>query len=193
MKSTEDRYGDVGKHWMVTAERDGRALPVTVVAKWRWYKKHAGEQRIRHYVTELVTLISSAAIPVAAAAHLNSTIIAAIGAVVLIATGVRTTFGLHENRIEQSQIGYPIEREAALFVNSSPPYDGVDAVQLLVERVDTLAEEDGQRWARRRRSTACTHWSAERWRDRNTGWRGTGLAQGRRRRQHGHVWQVLSI
>jgi hypothetical protein len=99
---------------------------------------------------ELVALGGSAAVPVAAAAHLSSAIIAAIGAVVLIATGVRTTFGLHENWVEHSQVGYSIEREAALFINSSPPYDGADAVQRLVVQVESLADEGGQRWVGRR-------------------------------------------
>ena len=99
---------------------------------------------------ELVTICASAAVPVAAAAHLDSVIIAGLGAAVLIATGVRTTFGLHENWVEHSQLGYGIEREAALFLVASSPYDGTDAVQKLVTRVESLADDGGQRWATRR-------------------------------------------
>ncbi|MBE8517141.1 DUF4231 domain-containing protein [Amycolatopsis sp. H6(2020)] len=150
MKWAADTSGDLGKHWMVTAERDGHPLPVTVVARWRWYKEGSRRDRIRYAAMEIAALIGSAAIPVAAAAHLDSVIIAAIGAFVLIATGVRTTFGLHENWVEHSQVGYAIEREAALFLQSSPPYDGADAVQVLVARVEAVAEEGGQQWARRR-------------------------------------------
>jgi len=141
---------NLGKHWMVTAERDGDALPTTVVAKWRWYKKGARRDRLRYGVVEVVALIGSAAIPVAAAAHLDSVVIAALGSVVLVATGIRTTFGMHQNWVEHSQIGYAIEREAALFLHSAPPYEGSDAVRVLVARVETLAEEGGQQWARRR-------------------------------------------
>jgi hypothetical protein len=141
---------NLGKHWMVTAERDGQALPVTVVAKWRWYKKGARRDRLRYGVVEVVALTGSAAIPVAATAHLDSVIIAGLGALVLVATGIRTTFGMHENWVEHSQIGYAIEREAALFLQSSPPYEGADAVRELVARVETLADEGGQQWARRR-------------------------------------------
>lgn len=141
---------NLGKHWMVTAERDGQALPTTVVAKWRWYKKGARRDRLRYGVVEVVALTGSAAIPVAAAAHLDSVVIAALGAVVLVATGIRTTFGMHQNWVEHSQIGYAIEREAALFLHSAPPYEGTDAVRVLVARVETLADEGGQQWARRR-------------------------------------------
>lgn len=107
MRWAEETSGDLVKHWMMTAQRDGRALPVTVVARWKWYKEGSRRDRLRYAVMELVALSGSAAIPVAAAAHLNSTIIAAIGAVVLIATGVRTKFGLHENWIEHSQVDIP--------------------------------------------------------------------------------------
>lgn len=149
MRWARDTSGDLGEHWMASAERDGRALPVTVVAKWRWYKRSARRDRLRYGGMEVVALIGSAAIPVAAAAHLDSVIIAALGALVLIATGFRTTFGLHENWVEHSQAGYAIEREAALFLHSSSPYDGADAVRVLVARVEAIADEGGQRWARR--------------------------------------------
>ncbi|OXM62993.1 DUF4231 domain-containing protein [Amycolatopsis vastitatis] len=152
MRWAADTSGDLGTHWMITAERDGRQLPVTVVAKWRWYKTGSRRDRLRYAVIEIAALAGSAAIPVAAAAHLDSVVIAALGAFVLIATGIRTTFGLHENWVEHSQIGYAIEREAALFLHSSPPYDRADAVQVLVARVETLSDEGGQQWARRRMS-----------------------------------------
>ncbi|WP_329044282.1 DUF4231 domain-containing protein [Amycolatopsis sp. NBC_01488] len=150
MKWAENTSGDLAEHWMVTAERDGRALPVTVIARWRWYKRGARRDRLRYGVMEVVALVGSAAIPVAAAAHLDSVVIAALGALVLIATGIRTTFGMHENWVEHSQIGYAIEREAALFLHSSPPYDGPDAVRELVARVENLADEGGRQWVRRR-------------------------------------------
>jgi len=150
MKWAADTAGDLGKHWMVTAERDGHALPVTVIARWRWYKKGSRRDRLRYGAMEIAALAGSAAIPVAAAAHLDSVVIAALGAFVLVATGVRTTFGLHENWVEHSQVGYAIEREAALFLHSSPPYEGADAIQVLVARVETIADEGGQQWVRRR-------------------------------------------
>jgi hypothetical protein len=150
MRWAEETSGDLSKHWMMTAQRDGQALPVTVIARWNWYKKGSRRDRMRYAAMEFIALSGSAAIPVAAAAHLDSVIIAAIGALVLVATGIRTTFGLHENWVEHSQVGYAIERETALFINSSPPYEGADAIQRLVARVENLADEGGQRWVRRR-------------------------------------------
>jgi hypothetical protein len=90
-------------------------------------------------------------IPVAAAAELAAPVVAGLGAVVLVATALRTTFGLHENWIENSQIGYAIEREVALYVSSAEPYDGEDAARQLVVRVETITEQGGTRWASRRK------------------------------------------
>jgi hypothetical protein len=161
MRWAENTSGDLGRHWMVTAQRDGQALPVTVVAKWRWYKKGSRRDRLRYGAMELAALIGSAAIPVAAAAHLDSVVIAAIGAFVLIATGIRTTFGLHENWVEHSQAGYAIEREAALFLHASPPYADTDAIQRLVARVEEIADEGGQRWVSRRMTVERNHQANE--------------------------------
>ena len=152
MAAWTDTSGDLDKHWIVTSRRDDQTLPATVIARWRWYKATSRRDRRRYGLVELVTIGSSAAIPVAAAAHLNSTIIATLGAVVLVAAGIRTTFGLHENWVDHSQVGYAIEREAALFFVGSPPYDGTDSAQRLVEQVESLADQGGKRWADRRMS-----------------------------------------
>lgn len=141
---------DLDEHWLVTARRDDQPLPVTVLAKWRWYKRFARRARLSYGVMEGLAIIASAAIPVAAAADGPAPVIAALGAVALVDTALRTTFGLNENWVEYSQIGYAIEREAALYLSEVAPYDTADAARTLVVRVETLAERGGQDWATRR-------------------------------------------
>jgi hypothetical protein len=98
-------------------------------------------------------------IPVVAATHLPSLVVAAL---VLIATGVRTTFGLHENWVEQSRIRYAIEREVALYLVKASPYASSDATYELVKTVEAIAWEAGQQWATRRlRAPASSPASAE--------------------------------
>jgi hypothetical protein len=145
-----DTPDDPDDLWMTSARRDDQPIPVTVLARWRWYKRNSRRQRLRYAATEVVAVIASATIPVAAAAHLAAPVIAALGAVALVATALRTTFGLHENWIEHSQMRYAIEREAALYLSAAPPYDAADAAQQLVVRVELLAERGGQKWATRR-------------------------------------------
>lgn len=59
---------------------------------------------------------------------------------------------LDEHWIENSQIGYAIEREVALYLSSAAPYDAEDAPRQLVVRVETLAAQGGERWASRRKN-----------------------------------------
>jgi hypothetical protein len=152
MKREPDAPGQLDQHWMVTARRGGLPIPVTVLAKWRWYRRFSRRARLWYGTAEAVAIVASAAIPVAAAADLATPVIASLGAVALVATAARATFGLHENWIEYSQVGYGIEREAALYVSSAPPYDAADAAQQLVVRVETLAERGSQQWVSRRMS-----------------------------------------
>ena len=141
---------DLNEHWMTTARRDDQPIPLTVLARWRWYKRASRRARVRYGVMEALAIVAAAAIPVAAAADLASPVIAGLGAVALVATALRTTFGFHENWIEYSQIGYAIERESALYLSAAPPYDGADAAQQLVVRVETAAEAGGRQWVTRR-------------------------------------------
>jgi hypothetical protein len=152
MKRPSDTSDDLDEHWMTTGRRGDQPIPVTVLARWRWYKQGSRRARIRYGAMEMLAITGSAAIPVVAAAHLAAAAIAALGAVVLIATAMRTTFSLHENWVEHSQLGYAIEREAALYLSAAAPYDMADAARQLVVRVEALAETGGQRWASRRLS-----------------------------------------
>jgi uncharacterized protein DUF4231 len=138
------------EHWMTAARRDDQPLPMTVLAKWQWYKRFARRARLWYASMEALAIIASAAIPVAAAADAPAPVIATLGAGALVATALRTTFGLNENWVEYSQIGYAIERETALFLTGVAPYDTADAARVLVVRVETLAEHGGQEWATRR-------------------------------------------
>ena len=152
MKWVPDTSGDLDEHWMTTGRRDDQPVPTTVLARWRWYKQASRQSRVRYAAMEILAILASAAIPVAAAARFSAPVIAALGAVVLIATALRATFGLHENWVENSQVGYAIEREAALYLSAAQPYDAADAARQLVVRVEALAETSGQRWASRRLS-----------------------------------------
>lgn len=142
---------------MLQARRNDQPLPVTVTTRWDWYRAGAIRHRRRYALMELTAICGAAAIPVAATAALSSVIVAGLGAVVLIATGIRTTFGLHENWVEHSQIRYAIEREVALYLVSLPPYDTGDTNAELVRVVEELTRNAGQQWATRRlRVTALT-------------------------------------
>ncbi|MEU8415789.1 DUF4231 domain-containing protein [Amycolatopsis japonica] len=71
-------------------------------------------------VTELTTLVSAAAIPVVAAAGWSPLVSAVLGAMVLVATGVRASFQVHENWLDNRRLVNDIEHEAGLFAAQAP-------------------------------------------------------------------------
>jgi hypothetical protein len=143
--------GGLDEHWLTTARRDDQPLPMTVLAKWRWYKQYSRRARLWYATMEGLAIIASAAIPVAAAADAAAPVVATLGALALVATALRSRFGLNENWVEYSQIGYAIEREVALYLSAVVPYDDpAVAARQLVLRVETLSEHGGQKWATRR-------------------------------------------
>jgi hypothetical protein len=127
-------------------------LPPAVIAKWRSYRDMSNASRFHFRLAETVAIVGAAAVPVAAAANLQSWIIAAVGAVVLVATGMRTAWGVHADWIEHARVRYGIERELSLFSVSAHPYDSDDALPLLVTNVERLTSEEIDHWAARRSS-----------------------------------------
>lgn len=146
----------MGEHWMVTGRRNGEPLPDVVVRRWAWFKRHARSSKRRYVVAEVTSIVGAAAVPVFASLRLDPSLSAATGAVVLIATAMRTALGFHDDWIEFSRLRFDIEREATAFLYSTRPYHGSDgeAVRLFVVRIDDLSDTMRARWSTRRRQLA---------------------------------------
>ncbi|MBH0777834.1 DUF4231 domain-containing protein [Nocardia bovistercoris] len=145
-------------HWMRTARRDDQELPVPVVAKWESYRRGGRRHRRSYALTELAAIVGAAAIPVVAVTDLPDLVVALLGAAVLVATGVRTAFGLHESWMRDSRVQYAIEREVALYLVQAEPYAGGGAAVELVKAVESITWESGRQWppVRRERSSSTT-------------------------------------
>jgi hypothetical protein len=139
--------------WMTCTRDDVQQIPSTVSGRWRGAVNVMNRHRWGYAITELTTLGSAAAIPVVAAAGWSPTISAILGAIVLIVTGVRTSFQMHENWLDNRRLVNDIEHEAGLFAAQASPYEGADASHLLALRVEDLFYEKGQRWLARRAHT----------------------------------------
>lgn len=137
-------------HFRGLSRKDGQELPAMVMNRIAWYQMAGRRNRKRYALTEVTAVLAAAAVPVATTAHLDGTVVAALGAIVLVATGIRTTFQIHENWIEDNRMRYDIEREAALFLVDAPPYQGPDAARDLVVRIELFAHGSGHRWLARR-------------------------------------------
>lgn len=137
-------------HFRGSSREDGQELPAMVLNRIAWYQAAGRRNRARYAATEISAVLAAAAVPVATTAQLSSVVIAGLGAVVVISTGIRTTFQIHENWIEDNRMRYDIEREAALFLVDAPPYQGADAARDLVVRIESFAHGSGHRWLARR-------------------------------------------
>jgi hypothetical protein len=137
-------------HFRGSGRADGLELPVMVMNRIAWYQAAGRRNRLRYAATEIAAVLAAAAVPVATTAQLSPVVVAALGAIVVVSTGVRTTFQIHENWIEDNRMRYDIEREAALFLVDAPPYDGPDAARDLVVRIELFAHGSGHRWLARR-------------------------------------------
>ena len=137
-------------HFRGSSREDGQELPAMVINRIAWYQAAGRRNRARYAATEISAVLAAAAVPVATTAQLSSVVIAGLGAVVVISTGIRTTFQIHENWIEDNRMRYDIEREAALFLVDAPPYQGADAARDLVVRIESFAHGSGHRWLARR-------------------------------------------
>jgi Protein of unknown function (DUF4231) len=137
-------------HWMTSETRDGAPIPAMILRRWQWFHDNAQRARRGYLVTELTAICCAAAVPVAAGLRLHPVVLALLGAGVIVATGIRTTFGLHENWVEFIRMRYDIERECALYLVGAAPYETEAAKRHLVVRIETLAATHSTSWADRR-------------------------------------------
>lgn len=137
-------------HWMTSETRDGAPIPAMILRRWQWFRDNAQRARRGYLVTELTALCCAAAVPVAAGLRLHPVVLALLGAGVIVATGIRTTFGLHENWVEFIRMRYDIERECALYLVGAAPYDTEDARRELVVKIEELGTTHSTGWADRR-------------------------------------------
>lgn len=123
-------------------------------SSYGWYRRAAITARRYHRVTEVVQLIGSAAIPVSAAiAHSNTAIPAALGALVVVTTGLRAAFHWHDDYLRFSQAREAVEGERRRFLTASPPYDDQRTRdQFLVAAVSEIEQREMGAWLKISRS-----------------------------------------
>src|SRR4051812_11529593 len=89
-----------------------------------WYRTASIRARRAHRVSELLIIVASAAIPLAAVfGPDDATIPAILGAAVVVISAVRTVFHWHDNYIRFSAARETVEAERRMFHTSAAPYD----------------------------------------------------------------------
>nr|WP_238350929.1 DUF4231 domain-containing protein [Kribbella shirazensis] len=117
---------------------------------YKWYRSHAIRSRQSHKWTQVLLVLTSAAIPVSGLANRGGALLPSlIGAVVFILVGLRSTFHWHENYLRYSQAREAVEAERRSFHVGAPPYDDrAKRAQLLVAAVTRIEQEEMGTWLR---------------------------------------------
>jgi Protein of unknown function (DUF4231) len=123
-------------------------VPETVRVHLVYYKKLQSYNQFWSRGLELATLVVSAAIPVTAALKTNIVVPGALGALVVILTGINTRARYRENYLRETQIILAIQYQLVLFNYGEKPYDGNENERkaVLALRVEDLIERDARIW-----------------------------------------------
>jgi hypothetical protein len=111
-----------------------------------WHSQKAAWNRQRYYACEIATLLAGALVPVvnvvwtANDAWVARVLSAALGSVVVIATGIAKLFKFQENWLQYRSIAEALGRERELYLGNVGAYgaNGANREALLVERVEDL-------------------------------------------------------
>ncbi|UGT59857.1 DUF4231 domain-containing protein [Nocardia asteroides] len=123
-------------------------------ASYYWYKKAAIKARRLHRVSELSQLILSAAIPVCAVILEGNTILSAVlGSLLVVITGLKSSFHWHDDYLRFSQAREAVEAERRLYATGSEPYDDVSKRdQVLVKILTSIEQREMGFWLRKAKS-----------------------------------------
>jgi hypothetical protein len=138
----------VGDVWSDFANSDGSPLPNKAYVRIRCYEANAKSQQKKFYTSEIAVILASAAIPLAVAMGAPRSVSALLGALVVVATGLRHLFKWGENWIRSSRTLLDIQAEVAKWSAGQPPYKGSDASTKLVAQIDTMVYKDASSWLR---------------------------------------------
>jgi hypothetical protein len=99
--------------------------------------------------SESAILGASASIPVAAAVAAPTAVLAVLGGIVTVLTGMSTQYRWRENWTRHSQVVVNIQREMVLFDYGQHPYEYSNKQRRgdLAENVENLVQEDANVWA----------------------------------------------
>lgn len=113
-----------------------------------WYRRRAIITRRAHRFSEFTNLLVAAAIPVSAVAlRGNALVPAGLGAVVVVASGLRSLFRWQENHLRFSGAREAVKAQLRLYHIRAAPYD--DAAtrdQRLVSAVSAIEQQELGMW-----------------------------------------------
>ncbi|MFF0496459.1 DUF4231 domain-containing protein [Nocardia aobensis] len=116
-------------------------------SSYKWYRRAAIKARRYHRLTEVLQLVCSAAIPVSAVLiDGNTTVPALLGAVVVVITGLRSSFHWHDDYLRFSQAREAVEAQRRLFRTGAYPYNSDTREEVLAKAVTEIEQNEMGAW-----------------------------------------------
>ncbi len=116
----------------------------------RWYSSESSRCKVRYRGLRLTEIVAAAIIPLLSGMGNNvlygNWIIGSLGMLIAISAATGSLFKYHENWIQYRATSEALKHEKFLFLGRSSPYDGENAFQILVQRVEQLISKENSNW-----------------------------------------------
>lgn len=150
---TTDRkpVGRTQELWWLTIQHPGNiSLPVNVIERGRWYHKQMRNARIKSHAVDTSILVLTAGVPFAVAAHAPGWVVALLGALAAVGTGLRQVFGWQKDWTSFAVASGQIEAEIVRFGYGIGDYQNATvAAGRLAERIENITVAETGTWVQR--------------------------------------------
>jgi hypothetical protein len=116
-----------------------------------WYDRKSIKNQRTYKVLQLVLIVSAASIPfisgyVSDKLPVLNLLLGAIGVLITAITGILSLYKFQENWISYRTTCETLRHEKFLFLTKTDLYNGTDALNLLVQRVESLISKENSNW-----------------------------------------------
>jgi len=127
-------------------------LKVRLEPQIDWYDTKSASNKLANTIAKIVEIVCAAVIPflagyAQAGSKLISVAIGVLGVVVATSAGISAVLKFQEQWLKYRTTAESLKKEKYLFQTKVEPYDGENALETLVQRVETLVSQENTNWA----------------------------------------------
>jgi len=114
-----------------------------------WYSDKSSRCKVWYRSLRIIEIVAAAIIPLLSGMDnllYSNWIIGGLGMLIAISAATGGLFKYHENWIQYRATSEALKHEKFLFLGGSAPYDGENAFQVLVQRVEGLISKENTNW-----------------------------------------------
>ena len=115
---------------------------------FRFFHRSAGANRLGYLALRTTVLVAGALVPIVALATSRPTVVASLGAVIVIAEGLAQLTQVHDHWVRYRHTAEALRREAIAFASSAGAYGSgeLSGDQRLAARILDLEAEENSAW-----------------------------------------------